>query len=149
MAKGNYASTDVNPRGKLGEISKGRKKRKAKLAKSVRLLDSGGTIKAKVKRKKRRLPSEKAKARQDRKSRPLSSTLSEVATSFPEGGGDISRAVKSAVSGASLGALIGESISKARKTRKKRAKQDMDFAKERLGSAALDIMDAKERSKGR
>ena len=48
-----------------------------------------------------------------------------------------------------FGSLIGESIAKARKERRKRATQDEEFAKERLGSAALDIVDARERRKER
>lgn len=148
MAQGNYGSTDVNPRGKLGEISKKRKKTTKRLSRSVTLV-GGKKVAGASKRKRLINPAKKAKARlaTSEKATPLSQSLSEIATATPEGRGKIGRAFKSALSGASLGALVAESISKARVQRKKSAKQDLGFAKERLGSAALDVMDADERMK--
>ena len=148
MAKGNYGSVDVNPRGKLGEISTKRKKTAKRLSKSVSLLGAK-KIKGKSKREGLISPAKRASTRltTSEKAIPLSKSLSEIATATPPGRGRIGRAFKAGLAGASLGALVSESIGKARVERAKRAKQDLGFAKERLGSAALDVMDASERLK--
>lgn len=147
MAQGNYGSVDVNPRGKLGEVSTRRKAKKQKLAtgfarKGFRLVE-GPLIPAPAP-KTRRSPSAVAEGRssQRKASRTLSSKLTELAASTPRTRGIAGAALSGGLSGAALGAALGEAIGAARKERRGRAKERMKFAKERLGSAALEFEEA-------
>lgn len=157
MAKGNYASTDVSTSKGLkatkapktaSSAALSKRKSKKKLSRSVSLL-SGKKLRGRKKRTTPVDPASRASARlkATEKATPLSESLSSVASSLPQGRGKIGRALKAGVAGASLGALLGESIAKAKKGRKKRAKEDLSFAKDRLGSAALDVEDAQDRIK--
>lgn len=159
MAQGNYASTDVKTnRGlKASKASKsvstaavGKAPSKKRLSASVSLV-KGRRLTGRKKKKKGINPAARASARlkASNQATPLSESLTSIATALPEGRGRIGRALKAGVAGAGLGALLSESVAKARAGRKKRAKEDLSFAKDRLGSAALDVEDATERLKKR
>lgn len=93
-------------------------------------------------------PARRAKEREAAQPKEtLSEALLKLAATTPRARGKIGAIVSGGLSGAALGATLGEAIGKARKRRAKSARQSEKWATERLGDAALDIAEARERQK--